>query len=734
MIELEWLTPASPNQPTARVFAGPVISIGRSPGNDIELDNPSVSGVHGRVLIQPEAAGGQRSVAARYADMHSTNGSRLLRGGATVVVTPGERDAVPLREGDVLALGDPESPVRLKIVRVGLSAAAFPDAPETMEVGDGEGGAFATVIARRAVFDEPGARVAGDASRSRSLLALARELSGAESPGELLQRLAGSILKAVPAVDTVQVEWARAGTDASAPEWDPALTRSRDGLSDGVGARRPIPKTLVRESLARREAVLSNGLQSARPSESIVRAGIESGICAPLLSGGKAVEGVGPTSVTPLGVLLVASRGRQILLEADLEFVALAAQYFVAALLRLRALDALAEANGKLADQNKFLNRQTRETAKPEMLGQTPAMDRLRQRIAQVAPTDSSVVIFGETGSGKELVARAMHDQSHRREGMFVAINCAAIPATLLESQLFGHTKGAFTGAVQNHRGYFALADGGTLLLDEVAEIPLELQSKLLRVLQEREIWPLGAVRAQPVDVRVVAASHRDLRAEVTAGRFREDLYYRLNVITLAVPPLRERADDVVLIAKAHLAKLRARAPEGPTEFSKAAFAAMRGYPWPGNIRELLNEVERSAIFAGAEPVIGLEHLSDAVAACAPEMAGWPEFIDDPAVGPVPSAVLAAPSAPAGETLAESARVAGAGPLVPPTGTVPSVPTPPGMFPVSVGPLKDVMRAYERQVLVAALAANGGNRTHTARALGISRQALLVKLGQFELT
>jgi len=185
MIELEWLTPASPNQPTARVFAGPVVSIGRSPGNDIELDNLSVSGIHGRILLHSLTGAPATSglFEARYADMHSTNGTRLFRGGATVVVTPGERDAVPLRDGDVLALGDPESPVRLKVVRVGLPAAAAPDAPETMELGDGEGGAFATVIARRAVFDEPGARVAGDASRSRSLLALARELSGAESPG-----------------------------------------------------------------------------------------------------------------------------------------------------------------------------------------------------------------------------------------------------------------------------------------------------------------------------------------------------------------------------------------------------------------------------------------------------------------------------------------------------------------------------------------------------------------------
>jgi DNA-binding NtrC family response regulator len=232
------------------------------------------------------------------------------------------------------------------------------------------------------------------------------------------------------------------------------------------------------------------------------------------------------------------------------------------------------------------------------LVGESAALARLRERIAQVAPTDSTVLIQGETGTGKELVARAIHESSGRRERPLVRINCAALPRELVESELFGHEKGAFTGALQQRRGRFELADGGTLLLDEVGELPLEAQAKLLRVLQEREFERVGGTHSLRVDVRVIAATNRDLQAQVAAGAFRADLYYRLNVFPIHVPALRERREDIPLLLR-HFADKAARklgrALDGiAPEFIERA----RAHGWPGNIRELENLVERAAIMS----------------------------------------------------------------------------------------------------------------------------------------
>jgi transcriptional regulator with GAF, ATPase, and Fis domain len=235
-----------------------------------------------------------------------------------------------------------------------------------------------------------------------------------------------------------------------------------------------------------------------------------------------------------------------------------------------------------------------------EILGDSPALRAALEGVAQVAATDATVLILGETGTGKELFARAIHDRSARRDGPLVKVNCAAIPATLIESEFFGHERGAFTGATQRREGRFALADHGTIFLDEIGELPLELQGKLLRVLQEGEFEPIGGARTRKVDVRVVAATNRDLERAVREGAFREDLYYRLSVFPLRLPPLRERGDDVVGIASAMTAKLaramgKVVAPLGPTDA-----AALRSYSWPGNVRELRNIVERAIITSRA--------------------------------------------------------------------------------------------------------------------------------------
>jgi PAS domain S-box-containing protein len=235
------------------------------------------------------------------------------------------------------------------------------------------------------------------------------------------------------------------------------------------------------------------------------------------------------------------------------------------------------------------------------IIGRSDAMKRLKRALAQVAATDATVLVLGETGTGKELVAREIHAASRRREKPLVRVNCAAIPQNLIESEFFGHEKGAFTGATSRREGRFASADGGSLFLDEVGELPLDLQAKLLRVLQEGEFEPVGSDRTKRVDVRLIAATNRDLADAVRAGRFREDLFYRLNVFPLNIPPLRERGDDVCRLAESFLVRFsRAHGRPVPTVPPEEA-RALRAHGWPGNVRELQNTIERALILAGRD-------------------------------------------------------------------------------------------------------------------------------------
>jgi len=224
----------------------------------------------------------------------------------------------------------------------------------------------------------------------------------------------------------------------------------------------------------------------------------------------------------------------------------------------------------------------------------SPKMEDLLRQARLVAESDASVLIFGDSGTGKELLARAIHRASKRADGPFVAVNCGAIPAELLESELFGHARGAFTGAVQAHRGLFQTADGGTLFLDEIGDMPMPLQVKLLRVLQEGEVRPLGATQPIPVDVRVISATHRDLEAQRAAGLFREDLYYRLNVVSLRLPPLAERREDIPVLATHFLRRLAERYRKPQPTLAPEAMALLIAAPWPGNVRQLLNLLEQA--------------------------------------------------------------------------------------------------------------------------------------------
>jgi DNA-binding NtrC family response regulator len=242
-----------------------------------------------------------------------------------------------------------------------------------------------------------------------------------------------------------------------------------------------------------------------------------------------------------------------------------------------------------------------------EILGESPALIQVLDQVGRVAATDSTVLIQGETGTGKELVARAIHGRSQRRERPLIKINCAALPRELVESELFGHEKGAFTGATQQRRGRFELADGGTLFLDEVGELPLETQPKLLRVLQEQEFERVGGTKPLRTDVRLIAATNRDLQQRVNAGTFRSDLYYRLNVFPLALPPLRERRDDIPRLIRHFLARAERKLGKPLGDVGSACLEQAMAYGWPGNVRELENYVERSAILGKAAPLDAAE-------------------------------------------------------------------------------------------------------------------------------
>jgi len=248
------------------------------------------------------------------------------------------------------------------------------------------------------------------------------------------------------------------------------------------------------------------------------------------------------------------------------------------------------------------------------IIGHSEVMERLRALLRRVAPTPSTVLIQGESGVGKELVARSLHQLSQREQRPFVPVNCAAISSELIEAELFGHVRGAFTGAKDSRKGLFTYAHGGTLFLDEIAEFPLALQSKLLRVLEDRRIRPVGAEQEQAVDVRVVAATNRDLKAEVAKGNFRQDLYYRLEVMTITVPPLRQRLDDMPELLSLFMGTLSAQLSVEPLGVTPEALRRLQAYGWPGNVRELRNFVERSLLF-GELPLDDLGPIPDAVSA-----------------------------------------------------------------------------------------------------------------------
>jgi DNA-binding NtrC family response regulator len=342
----------------------------------------------------------------------------------------------------------------------------------------------------------------------------------------------------------------------------------------------------------------------------------------------------------------------------------------------------LAEANGRLRAENAYLRASEVDRS---LVGDAPATRRLLDEIARVAPKNVTVLIDGETGTGKEMVARAIHGASARHDRMFVAVNCAELSPDAAESRLFGHRKGSFTGAIDDHKGFFEVADKGTLFLDEVGELALPLQSKLLRVLQEGEILRFGDSRPRKVDVRVIAATNRRLDVEVAERRFREDLLYRLKVFPIRVPPLRERRDDVPLLV-AHFLEKHARKLAVPVpELTREAMQAVLAHDFCGNVRDLENVIVRALVLAEPCGMIGLDDL---------------------------------PGIPAATTVAESARAR--------TDEIVC-----DALTSQTSNLLAAVEGFERQQIERALAAANGNRARAARSLGISRRWLLKKLERY---
>ncbi len=277
---------------------------------------------------------------------------------------------------------------------------------------------------------------------------------------------------------------------------------------------------------------------------------------------------------------------------------------------QLRHVIARAMEQKRLLDENVYLRQELQNLfGDGVVIGQSEAMQRLFRLAKTVAATDSSVLVVGESGSGKEVIARFIHAESPRKGHPFVTVNCAAIPPNLLESELFGHRRGAFTGAVYSRRGSWEVANGGTLFLDEIGEMPVEMQAKILRALEEHQIKRVGSDEPMEVDVRIIAATNKNLEQEIKAGRFREDLYWRLNVVQLEVPALRKRPEDIIPLARHFLAFYAHELKKAPLDFSAEVLAALAGHDWPGNVRELRNVVERAVIFATPGEPIRQAHL-----------------------------------------------------------------------------------------------------------------------------
>jgi transcriptional regulator with GAF, ATPase, and Fis domain len=627
---------------------GELIRVGRSPDNDVVLEDMHVSGEHARVVL----VGGRVVVT----DLRSTNGTTVVHHGERRRLT-GDASSCDLESGDLVELGSGDGVTALR-------ATIVEDADATHIVS----------MRRLDEVAPTAAKIEGDPSALGKLYAAEKRVTAAGDLDQVLIEVADAVLFLVPSAThvTIVLRDDDLGGSDSARAFVPVMTRVRlpNGESGPPLGPVPITRSVYRRVVKERAAVLAADAPSeVGETESIMGASIRSTIGVPLWRGEEII-----------GVLQADNRNAPGTLNGlDVELLLVLASNASLAVANARLIKRLVAAEDRLSKENRFLKgleAQRHGGGQTEIVGKSDAIRHVLEHIDKVVDTRVTVLIEGETGTGKELVAAAVHYRSRRRDKLFVAQNCAALAESLLESELFGHKKGAFTGATEEKKGLFEIADGGTLFLDEITETPMSLQSKLLRALQEGEIRPVGAASSKHVNVRIVAATNRNLDEEVARGRFRQDLYYRLKVFPIRLPPLRERREDIPVLAVHFLAKYAEEVGKAVGGFSQQAMELMEGYDWPGNVRELQNEVQRL--------VIQIE----------PGAFVTPELIS-PRIRQVEGLVSRA-----------------------------------GM---TKGTLKEMLDAVERYIILEALRESGNHKTNAARHLGITREGLHKKLKAFGL-
>ena len=585
---------------------GEEIVIGRETANPIAIADPSLSRKHCVLLRTGEGW--------TIRDMGSVNG----------VVINGERAAERLlADADHIVIGKTELLVRLDDAHKPEPEPWIPDASATVNLN------LEDALYLRPAGELPSlARVQRDL---QSLVRIGSVVAGIHEREALEQQLLDAAFDIVPATEAAFVRVDRVEGNRHV-----VCTRKRAGASTAAPSN-----TVLDEALSKRIAILANdaaGDRQLRDAPSIAEAAVTSVLAVPLVDRQHAIGALYLTTTDP----------RTTFDNLHLEVVTALAGIGSAALGNVVRFEWLTAESDRLKEELHLSH---------EMVGRSEPIERLYRQIGKVAPTDLSVLISGETGTGKELAARAVHKNSKRAAWPFVAVNCATLGEHLLESELFGHERGAFTGAVAMKRGKFEIADRGTIFLDEIGELPVHLQAKLLRALQEREIERLGGTRPIKVDVRVIAATNRDLKAAVAEKRFREDLYFRLNGFSMHMPPLRERREDIRLLAEHFAARACKKGDRLPAQFTPEAMQRLLAHDWPGNVRELENVIER-AVALSSEAEILPEDL--------PEGLGQPPPTPDDgrsrfqaAVDDAKRRVVDAALAEAGGVVVEAARLLG---------------------------------------------------------------------------
>jgi len=550
-------------------FRDEVVTLGRAASNTVVLTDYHLSGEHGQIFVE-----GDQYI---YRDLRSTNGSIIRRGESHISLEAAVDWEITLHDGDDLLLGDPRNPV---IVTVCIAAG---EKPADAELGD-------RLIASRSIVDLPAVthRVSVDPISALRIYKALQPLASRLEMTAVLDSIVESTFELLPRATHVSI-LLRSENDKDRYTVAMARTRNRRPVtnSDENGREVRASRAVLRQVLNERAAVLAaNAKEELASSESILGGQIQSIIAIPLWREHEI-----------RGLIQADNRSSSGMFdERDLELALVLGNQAALALDNAALVSRLQIAEERLRGENTYLKQREQKIRFEHIIGESPAMKNVLDQLKKVIDTRATVCIEGETGTGKELIASAIHHSSRRADKMFVAQNCAAMPENLLESELFGHRKGSFTSADSDKKGLFEIADGGTLFLDEVGEIPLSLQAKLLRVLQEGTIRPVGATSERQIDVRIICATNRDLAAEVEAGAFRQDLYYRLMVFPIRLPPLRERREDIPLLIEHFVKRYSSEYRSQIQGLSQETIDALTSYHWPGNIRELENEVQRLII------------------------------------------------------------------------------------------------------------------------------------------